>query len=113
MTRIAGRDVDGVENHVRKAQVAGVWATVSFVYPLLFECDETFAVSDTIFGNQHRVYPAAMRWREPDPEGRFAIVLESDSPFRAPLEARFLQVTGAAPVINEYGKLAVIERQTR
>jgi hypothetical protein len=113
MTRIAGRDLDGVENRVRKAQVAGVWATVSFVYPLLFECDETFAVSDTIFGNQHRVYPATIPWREPDPEGRFAIVLESDSPFRAPLEARFLQVTGVAPVINEYGKLAVIERQTR
>jgi hypothetical protein len=113
MTRIAGRDLDGVEKHLREAQVAGVWATVSFVYPLLFECGETFAVSDTIFGNQHRVYPATMRWREPDPEGHFAIVLESDSPFRAPLEARFLQVTGAAPMINEYGKLAVIERQTR
>jgi 4-amino-4-deoxy-L-arabinose transferase-like glycosyltransferase len=113
MTRIAGRDLDGVEKHLREAQVAGVWATVSFVYPLLFECDERVAVSDTIFGNQHRVYPATMPWREPDPEDHFAIVLESDSPFRAPLEARFLQVTGAAPMINEYGKLAVIERQTR
>ena len=113
MTRIAGRDLDGVEKHLREAQVAGVWATVSFVYPLLFECDETVAVSDTIFGNQHRVYPATMPWREPDQEDHFAIVLESDSPFRAPLEARFLQVTGAAPMINEYGKLAVIERQIR
>ena len=113
MTRIAGRDLERVQNHLRETQVAGVWATLSFVYPLLFECGETFAVSDTIFGYQHRVYPAAMPWREPDTEGHFAILLESDSPFRAPLEARFLQVTGAAPVINEYGKLAVIERQAR
>jgi hypothetical protein len=111
MTRIPGSDLERVKNHLREAHVAGVWATVSFVYPLLFETGETFAVSDTIFGNQHRVYPAAMSWREPDPEDHFAIVLESDSPFRAPLEARFLQVTGAAPVIHEYGKLAVIERQ--
>jgi 4-amino-4-deoxy-L-arabinose transferase-like glycosyltransferase len=111
MARIAGSDLERVENHVREAQVAGVWTTVSFVYPLLFECGETFAVSDTIFGYQHRVYPAKLPWREPDPESHFAIVLESDSPFRAPLEARFLQVTGAAPTINEYGKFVVIERQ--
>jgi len=111
MTRIAGSDLERVQNHLRKAQVAGVSATVSFVYPLLFECGETFAVSDTIFGNQHRVYPAAIPWREPDPEDHFAIVLENDSPFRTPLEGRFLQVTGAPPVINEYGGLAVIERQ--
>jgi hypothetical protein len=113
MTRIAGSDLDRVKNHLREAQVAGVWATVSFVYPLLFECGEAFAVSDTIFGYQHRVYPDAIPWREPDPEGHFAIVLESDSPFRAPLEARFLQVTGAVPVINEYGKLAILEKKAQ
>jgi hypothetical protein len=113
MTRIAGSDVDRVKNHLREAQVAGVWATVSFVYPLLFECGERFAVSDTIFGYPHRVYPAAIPWREPDPEGYFAVVLENHSPFRAPLEARFLQVTGAAPVVNEYGKLAILEKKAR
>jgi hypothetical protein len=113
MTRIAGSDLELVKNHLRKAQAAGVSATVSFVYPLLFECGERFAVSDTIFGYQHRVYPAALPWREPDPEDHFAIVLESDSPFRAALETRFLQVTGAAPLISEYGKLAVIERQAQ
>jgi hypothetical protein len=113
MTRIVGSDLERVKSHLLKAQVAGVSATVSFVYPLLFECGETFAVSDTIFGPPHRVFPSAVPWREPDPADHFAIVLESDSPFRAPLEARFLQVTGAPPVINEYGKLAVIERQTQ
>lgn len=112
MTRIAGSDLERVENHLHESKVEGVWATVSFVYPLLFECSETFAVSDTIFGNQHRVYPAAIPWREPDQQGHFAIVLESDSPFRAPLEARFLQVTGLAPVISDYGTLAVIEKRS-
>ena len=113
MTRIRGSDLEGVKNHLREVQVAGVSATVSFVYPLLFENGETFAVSDTIFGFQHRVYPAGLPWREPDPGDHYAIVLERDSPFRAPLEARFLQVTGTAPVINEYGKLAVIERHAQ
>ncbi len=109
MTRIPGVDLEGVEHHVRQRNVTGVWTTVSFVYPLLFECGETFAVSDTIFGYQHRVYPPAIPWHEPGPEGPIAIVIESDSPFRAPVEARFLQAAGVAPLISEYGKLAVIE----
>jgi hypothetical protein len=109
MTRIPGTDLESVEHHLGRDQVTGVWTTVSFVYPLLFECAETFAVSDAIFGYQHRVYPGAIPWREPDPEEHFAIVIEGDSPFRRPLEARFLQVTGVAPLTSEYQKLAVIE----
>jgi len=113
MTRIPGVDLEGVERDLRHGEVTGVWTTVSFVYPLLFECGERFAVSGTIFGDQHRVYPAVIPWREPKPEEHFAIVLESDSPFRAPLETRFLQVTGVPPVISEHGKLAVIEAKPR
>jgi hypothetical protein len=113
MTRIPGTDLQDLEQHLRQDQVTGVWTTVSFVYPLLFECAETFAVSDAIFGYQHRVYPDAIAWREPDPEGHFAIAIESDSPFRRTLETRFLQVTGAAPLISECGKLAVIEAKPR
>ena len=113
MTRIPGVDLESVEQHLRKAGVTGVWTTVSFVYPLLFECGETFAVSGTIFGDQHRVYPAVIPWREPKPEEHFAIVIESDSPFRAPLETRFLQVTGVPPLISEHGKLAIIEAKPR
>src|SRR5205823_2909614 len=108
MTRIPGADLERVERDLRDRDVTGVWTTVSFVYPLLFECGEEFAVSDAIFGYPYRVYPEAIPWREPDPEGHFAIVIERDSPFRQPLEKRFLQVTGAAPLISEYGKLAVI-----
>jgi len=111
MTRIPGTDLERVERHLSERNAEGVWTTVSFVYPFLFECDERFPVSDTIFGYGHRVYPAAIPWREPDHEGHFAIVLESASPFRASLETRFLQVTGVAPVINEYGKLAVMEKK--
>ena len=113
MTRIPGADLEGVEHHLVQDQVTGVWTTVSFVYPLLFECAETFAVSDTMFGYQHRVYPDAIPWREPDPAGHFAIVIERDSPFRGPVEGRFLQVTGVAPLISDYGKLAVIEAKPR
>jgi 4-amino-4-deoxy-L-arabinose transferase-like glycosyltransferase len=108
MTPISGRDLEGVEQHLRQREVTGVWTTVSFVYPLLFECGERFAVSDAIFGYQHRVYPPTIPWREPSPDGHAAIVVESDSPFRAPVEAR-LQTAGVTPLITEYGKLAVIE----
>jgi hypothetical protein len=113
MTRICGAELDKVEHHLRQNEATGVWTTVSFVYPLLFECREAFPVSDTIFGSPHKVYPAAIPWREPDPQGRFAIVIESDSPFRAPVEIRILQVTGAAPSVNEYGRLAVIEKKAQ
>jgi len=50
MTRIPGGDLDGVERHLSQGGVTGIWTTVSFVYPLLFECHEAFAVSDTFFG---------------------------------------------------------------
>jgi hypothetical protein len=113
MTRIPGADIVGVERHLSRESVTGVWTTVSFVYPLLFECHEAFAVSDTFFGYQHRVYPEAIPWREPDSAGHIAIVLESDSPFRAPVERRFLQFTGSVPLISEYGKLAVIDGNHR
>src|SRR5438270_1228287 len=101
MTRIAGADLEGVRNYLLQDRVTGVWTTVSFVYPLLFECGEAFAVSDTIFGYQHRVYPEAIPWREPDPEGHFAIVFERDSPFRQSLEMRFLQVSGDEHLISD------------
>jgi hypothetical protein len=113
MTRIAGTDLEGVEHYLRQDKVTGVWTTVSFVYPFLFECGEMFAVSDAIFGYQHRVYPGAIPWREPDPQEHFAIVIESNSPFRGAVEARLLEVTGVAPLISEYGKLAVIEAKPR
>jgi hypothetical protein len=112
MTRIPGGDLDGVERHLSQGGVTGIWTTVSFVYPLLFECHEAFAVSDTFFGYQHRIYPEAIPWREPDPGGTIAIVLESDSPFRVPVERR-LQLAGVVPLISEYGKLSVIEGNRR
>jgi hypothetical protein len=112
MTRVPGVDLQGVEDHLRQHQVTGVWTTVSFVYPLLFECGETFAVSDAIFGYRHRVYPPSIPWHEPSPDGHVAVVLESDSPFRGPVDAR-LKAAGIAPLINEYGKLVVIEGEAR
>src|SRR5262249_34573978 len=53
MTRIPAADLEGVERHLSQRGVTGVWTTVSFVYPLLFECREAFAASDTFFGYQH------------------------------------------------------------
>jgi 4-amino-4-deoxy-L-arabinose transferase-like glycosyltransferase len=112
LTRIPGTDLDGVERRLRQSGVTGVWTTVSLVYPLLFECHEAFAVSDTYFGYQHRVYPEPIPWREPNPAERTAIVLETDSPFRVPVEKRF-QLADVVPLTTEYGKLSVIEGNPR
>jgi len=109
MTRIPGVDLEGVERHLTQERVAGVWTTVSFTYPLLFEFRETLAVSDTIFGYQLRVYPPTIPWREPRRDRYAVFVIESDSPFLTPLKERFLRATGVTPLITEYGKLAVVE----
>jgi hypothetical protein len=109
MRRIPGTDITNVEQHLRRQNVVAVWTSVSFVYPLLFESAETLAASDGIFGYEHRVYPQAIRWREPGANGHFAIVLESDSPLRSSVVSRFVQMTGAPPSISEHGTLAVIE----
>src|SRR5947208_17070144 len=82
MTRIPGADLERVERDLRDRDVTGIWTTVSFVYPLLFECSEAFAVSDAIFGYPYRVYPPVIPWREPKPEEHFTLVIKRDSPFR-------------------------------
>ena len=112
MTRIPAVDMEGVEHYLRQHNVRSVWTTISFVYPLLFETGETLVVSNAIFESPYRVYPKQIPWREPDPEERFAIVIESDSSFRGRVEARLQQVTGVAPVISQYGKLTIVARGT-
>ena len=77
MTRIPGGDLDGVERHLSQGGVTGIWTNVSFVYPLLFECHEAFAVSDTFFGYQHRIYPEAIPWREPVLRGALRLCLRA------------------------------------
>ena len=112
MTRIPAVDMEDVEHYLRQHNVRSVWTTISFVYPLLFETGETLAVSNAIFESPYRVYPKQIPWREPDPEERFAIVIESDSSFHGPVEARLQQVTGVAPVTSQYGKLTIVARGT-
>jgi hypothetical protein len=109
LTRIPGADLEAVERHLRQNEVAGVWTTVSFVYPLLFESGEKLAVSDAIFGGRRRVYPASLPWHEPAADQRTAFVVETTSPLRASVEAGFAQARRAAPQIAEFGTLTVIE----
>jgi hypothetical protein len=70
MTRVPGRDLDAVETKLQRQKLACVWATVSFVYPLLFESDEKLAVSDAIFGTNRRIYPAEVPCPLPRPANR-------------------------------------------
>jgi len=108
MTRIPGRDIEGVEHYLRQQNVTFVWTTISFIYPLLFESGETLAVSNAIFEYPYRVYPREIPWREPSADRDAAFVIETAAPFRSGLEVRYTQAFGTAPFIREYGKLTVI-----
>jgi hypothetical protein len=108
MTRIASEDIDGVHRDLNQRNVTSVWATISFIYPLLFESGETLAVSNEIFETPYRVYPEDMQWREPKRDREAAFVVETDAPIRSLVEMRCEQVFGSRPLAREYGKLTVI-----
>lgn len=108
MTRIASADVDGVLRDLRQRNVNSVWTTISFVYPLLFESNETLAVSNEIFETPYRVYPDDIQWREPKRDREAAFVVETDAPLRSLIEMRCEQVFGSPPSVREYGKLTVV-----
>jgi hypothetical protein len=107
MTRIPAADLEGIENHLRQRHLSDVWATLSFVYPLLFESGETLAVSDGLFG-EHDVYPAKLWRRRPVNNVTAGFVIEYCSPFRGPIEAQFRE-RGVEPITRKCGELAFIE----
>lgn len=113
LTRFPGADIDGVERHLRDHRIDSVWATVSFVYPLLFESGETLAVSDKVFGGEQEVYPNTVVRRQPSGGPHQVFVLESASPLRAAVVGRCTELFGAPPAATEYGSLVVIEAQRR
>jgi hypothetical protein len=113
VTRVPGRDIEAVEKCLGQSQITSVWATPSFVYPLIFESDETRAVSGLISGWTPKVYQESVpRW-ELGGGQRMAFVIESDSPFRPTVEAKCAQATGEAPLVTDCGTLTVIEGKAR
>jgi hypothetical protein len=111
MTRIASEDIDGVRRDLKQRGVTSVWTTISFVYPLLFESDETLAVSNEMLENPYRVYPEDVLWREPKRDREAAFVVETDAPIRSLVEMRCEQVFGSPPLPHEYGKLVLISNR--
>ncbi|HEX3420458.1 MAG TPA: glycosyltransferase family 39 protein [Candidatus Udaeobacter sp.] len=108
MTRIASEDIDGVHGDLKQNNVTSVWTTISFVYPLLFESDETLAVSNEILEAPYRVYPEHVEWREPKRDREAVFVVETNAPIRSLVEMRCEQAFGSPPLAREYGKLTVI-----
>ena len=108
MTRIASADMDEVHRDLKQHDVTSVWTTISFVYPLLFESDETLAVSNEILEMPYRVYPEDVLWREPKRNREAAFVVETNAPIRTLVEMRCEQIFGSPPLAREYGKLTVI-----
>jgi hypothetical protein len=111
MTRISSEDINGVHRDLKQRNVRSVWTTISFVYPLLFESDETLAVSNEILEKPYRVYPEDVPWREPKRDREAVFVVETDAPIRSLVEKRCEQVFGSAPLASEYGKLVVISNR--
>ena len=108
LTRIPGRDIEAVERNLRQNQITSVWTTISFVYPLIFESDETLGVSSAVFRLSFMAYPKGVPLRQPVPGERTAFVIENDPPLRASVEAKCERVTGAAPLVTDCGALVVI-----
>lgn len=109
MSRVANRDLEGVEDHLSREKTSSVWATVSFVYPLIFESNEKLAVSDAIFGTYRPIYPQSVPQRFPQRNERTAFVVETNSPARDSVEKGFAQARAGKPAGVEFGGLTVID----
>ncbi|HLW36401.1 MAG TPA: hypothetical protein VKS98_12155 [Chthoniobacterales bacterium] len=110
MIRIPGRDLEAVEKDLAQNQIKGVWTTLSFVYPLIFETGEKLIASESIFGIDRPVYPTSIPKAEPDEHRPAVFVLETNSPLRPEVEQTLIQKSGAPPKIREHGTLTVIEQ---
>ena len=115
MTRLPAKDLEGVEEHLFREKISSVWATTSFVYPLIFESDEKLSASDAIFGTYRPIYPTSVPQKLPRPDERTAFVMETDSPVRESVEKGFRsKVKGAViPALAEFGRLTVIDAPPR
>lgn len=111
MTRIPGADIDAVKRYLGDHQIEAVWTSISFTYPLIFETGERLIASESIFGVDRPVYPPEIPKPEPTSYNRAVFVIETDSPYRPEIEQTCAQKGGAAPVVNEFGKLTVIEQR--
>jgi hypothetical protein len=111
MTRIPGADIDAVKEDLRRNHIGAIWTSISFVYPLIFESGETLVASESIFGVDRPVYPPEIPKLEPNSQGHFVFVIETDSPYRAEIESLCERKSGSAPRVTEHGKLTVIEQR--
>ena len=111
MIHIPGADIDAVKADLARNQISAIWTTISFVYPLIFETNEKLIASESIFGVDRPVYPPSIPKPEPSEQQPAVFVLETNSPYRAEIEATLVQKNGAAPQISEYGTLAVIKQR--
>jgi len=111
MMRVPGREIDAVKADLARNQINAVWTTISFVYPLIFETNEKLIASESIFGVDRPVYPPSIPKWEPSEQERAVFVLETNSPYRAEIEATLVQKSGAAPQISDYGTLTVIKQR--
>ena len=111
MIRVAGADIDAIKDDLARNQINAVWATISFVYPLIFETKERLAASESIFGVDRPVYPPAIPKSEPSEQGRAVFVVETSSPFRREIEAALAQKSNAPAQITEHGALTILKQR--
>ena len=111
MIRVPGADIDAVKDDLARNQITAVWTTISFVYPLIFETNETLAASESIFGVDRSVYPPSIPKSEPNEHGRAVFVVETNSPFRHEIETALAVKSNLPPQISEHGALTIIKQR--
>ena len=111
MMRVPGADIDAVKQDLEQNGIKAVWTTISFVYPLIFETNEKLIVSESIFGVDRPVYPPSIPKPEPNEQDPAVFVIETDSPFRAEIEATLNRKSVVAPRITQHGTLTVIQQR--
>jgi 4-amino-4-deoxy-L-arabinose transferase-like glycosyltransferase len=108
MERIPGADIEAVQNYLAREQISSTWATLQFVYPLIFETNERLAVSSAVFNFQYQAYPPSVPRRMP-PDTCGVFVVETDSPFLPVIEAQATKAAGAPPLVTKFGTMTIVE----
>lgn len=111
MMRVPGVDIDAVKNDLARNHINAVWTTISFVYPLIFETNEKLVASESIFGIDRPVYPPSIPKPEPSNKEPAVFVVETNSPYRAEVEAVLAEKSGAPPQVIEHGTLTIIRQR--
>ncbi|MCC7014529.1 MAG: glycosyltransferase family 39 protein [Planctomycetes bacterium] len=108
MGQLPAADIEAVQRTLTERGIRSVWTTPSFVYPLIFESDETLGVSGSWIGWTVNVYPSSIPAPVPRSDELQAFVVEADSPYRPRARQLCRDISGRPPSVVLCGQLVVL-----